>query len=168
MCEEVVVAEALQNLLHLGLVFGKRALGEDHDVVNVNDYDVVHVRKDFVHHSLERGGGVAESEEHDSGFVGSSMTDECCFPFITFLDLHIVVPPPKVYLREVLRSLELVDELQNERERVIVSYSVLIEVPVVLDHLLSSVFLWHKEYRRCLFRLGRMNIPLGELFINKL
>ena len=111
MCEEVVVTEALQNLLHLGLMFSKRTFGEDHDVANVDNHDIFHVGEDFVHHSLERGGGVAESKEHDSGFVGSSVTDEHCFPFVTFLNPYIIVSPSNVYLHEVLRSLELVNEL---------------------------------------------------------
>ena len=101
-CKEVVVAEALQNLLHLGLMLGKSALGEDHDVVNVDDHNVFHVGEDFVHHSLERSRGVAESEEHDGGFVGSSMANERGFPFITFLNPYVVVAPPEVYLHEVL------------------------------------------------------------------
>ena len=147
MCEEVVVAEALQNLLHLGLMLSEGALGEDHDVVNVNDYDVFHVGEDLVHHGLECGGGVAEAEEHDSGFEGSSVADEGCFPFITFLNPYVIVSPPKVYLREVLRSLELVDELRDEWKRIVVPHCVLIEVPVVLHHLFSSIFLQHEEYR---------------------
>ena len=102
MCEEVVVTEALQNLLHLGLMFSKRAFGEDHDVVNVNNRDIFHVGEDFIHHSLKHSRGIAESKEHDSGFIGSSVADECGFPFVTFLDPNIVVSPPKVYLREVL------------------------------------------------------------------
>ena len=126
MCEEVVVTEALQNLLHLGLMFSKRTFGENHDVVNVDDHDVFHVSKEFVHHSLERSWGVAESKEHDCGFVGSSVADERGFPFVTLLDLYIIVSPPKVYLHEIARSFELVDELQDEQERIVVSHCVLV------------------------------------------
>ena len=94
--------EMLQNLFHLGLMLGEGALGEDHDVVDVNDYDVFHVCKDLIHHGLKRGGGIAEPEEHDSGFIGSSVADECCLPFVTFLNLYVIVSPSKVYLCEVL------------------------------------------------------------------
>ena len=126
MCKEVVVTEALQNLLHLGLMLSKRAFGEDHDVVNVDNHNVFHVGENFIHHGLERSRRVAESEEHDCGFIGSLMADERGFPLVTFLDPYVVVSPPKVYFREVLRSLELVNELQDEREGVVVSYCVLI------------------------------------------
>ena len=168
MCEEVVIVEALQNLLHLGLMLSKRAFGEDHDVVNINDNNIFHVGEDFIHHSLEHCRGVAESEKHDCGFIGSSMADERGFPFITFLDPYVVVTPPEVYLCEVLQSLELVDELRDEQEQVVVSYCMLIQVPVVLNHPLLSVFLRHKEYRGHLFGLGRVNVPCGKLFVDKL
>ena len=118
--------EALQNLLHLGLMLSKGAFGEDHNVININDYDIFHVGENLVHHGLERGRGVAESEEHDRGFIGSSMADERGFPFVTLLDPYVVVAPPKVYLREVLRPLELVDVLQDEQERVVVPYCVFV------------------------------------------
>ena len=168
MCEEVVVAEALQNLLHLGLMFSKRAFGEYHDVVNVDDHDIFHVGEDFVHHSLERGRGVAESEEHDCGFIGSSMADERGFPLVSLLNPNVVVSPAKVYLCEVLQSLELVDELQDEWKRVVVPNCMLVQVPVVLNHSLSSVFLRHEEYGGSLLRLGWADIPFSKLFINEL
>ena len=149
-------------------MLNKRALGDDHDVVNINNYNVIHVCEDLVHHGLERGRGVAESEEHDSGFVGSSMANKRGFPFVTVLDPDVVVSPQKIYLCEVPRSLELVDELRDEWKRVIVPYCVLVQVPVVLHHPFSSIFLRHEEYGRRLFGLGRANIPFGELFIHEL
>ena len=167
-CKEVVIVEALQNLLHLGLMFSKRTFGENHDVINVDNYDIFHISEDFVHHSLEGGGRVAETKEHDCGFVGSSMADKRSFPFVTFLNSYVVVSPPKVYLCEVLRSLELVDKLRDEWERVVVPYCVLVQVPVVLNHLLSSVFLRHEEYRGGLFRLRWTDVSFGELFVNEL
>ena len=149
-------------------MFSKSAFGENHDVVNVDDYDVFHVSKYLVHHGLECSRGVAESEEHDCGFVGSSMANESGLPFITFLNPYIVVSPTEVYLREVLQSLELVDELRDEWERVVVSYCMLVQVPVVLNHPLSTVLLRHEEHGRSLFRLGRADIPFGELFVDEL
>ena len=95
------------------------------------------------------------------------MTNELCFPFVAFLVLYVVVSPLKVYLREVLQSLELVNKLQDERETVIVLHSVLIEVPIVLYHPFSPIFLRHEEYRQHLFRLGQADVPFGELFIDE-
>ena len=149
-------------------MLSKRTFGEDHDVVNVDDYDVFHVGEDFVHHSLEHSQGVAESKEHDSGFIESLVANEHSFPFVSFLDSYVIVSPPKVYLHEVLRSLELVDELRDKREGVVISYCMLVQVLVVLNHPLSSVLLWHEEYGRRLFRLGQADIPFGELLVDEL
>ena len=96
------------------------------------------------------------------------MADERGFPFVTFFNPYVVVTPPKVYLREVLQTFELVDELRDEQERVVVPHSVFVQVPVVLNHSLSSVFLWHEEHGGGLFRLGQANIPFGELFVDEL
>ena len=149
-------------------MLSKRAFGEDHDVVNVDDHDVFHVGEDFVHHCLKGGGGVAETKEHDCGFVGSSMADERGLPFVTFFNPYIIVSPPKVYLCEVLRALELVDKLRDEWEGVVVPNHVLVQIPVILHHPFSSILLQHEEYRGSLFGLGRANIPFGELFVDEL
>ena len=92
-------------------MLSKRAFGEDHDVVNVDEHDVFHVGENLIHHGLECSQRVAESEEHDNGLIGSLVANERGFPFISFFDPYVVVSPSKVYLCEVLRSLELVDEL---------------------------------------------------------
>ena len=104
----------------------------------------------------------------NSGLVGSSVADERGFPLVSFLDPYVVITPLKVYLCEVLRSLELVEKLRDEQERIIVPYCVLVQVPIVLNHPLSSIFLWHEEYWRRLFGLGWADIPFGKLFIDEL
>ena len=96
------------------------------------------------------------------------MADKRGFPFVSLLNPYIVVAPPKVYLREVLRTFEFVDELQDEQKRIVVPHCMFIQIPVVLNHPLSSILLWHKEHGGGLFRFGRADIPFGELFINKL
>ena len=75
---------------------------------------------------MERSRRVAEFKEHDGGLVGPSMANERGFPFVTFLDPYVVISPMKVYLCEVLRSFELVDELRDKQERVIVPYGMFI------------------------------------------
>ena len=48
------------------------------------------------------------------------MTYKHGLPFVPFFDSDIVVSPPEINLGEVLRSLEFVNELGDERERVVV------------------------------------------------
>ena len=137
----------LENFFHLGLVLRQVTLGKDHDVVNVDNDHVLHVSEDLVHHGLEGGGGVTKSEEHDGWFEGSAMTYKRGLPFISFLDLDVVVSPPEIDLREVLRSFELIDELRDEWERVVVPNRMFVQIPIILYHLFSSVLFRYEEYR---------------------
>ncbi len=46
-----------------------------------------------VHHGLEGGGGVGETEEHDCWFVESLIGDEGHLPLVFRFDEHLVVSP---------------------------------------------------------------------------
>ena len=74
------------------------------------------------------------------------MTYKSGLPFVSFLDSDVVVSPPEIDLCEVLRSLELIDELRDERERVVVPNRVFVQIPIILYHPLPTVLLQHKEY----------------------
>ena len=74
------------------------------------------------------------------------MTYKHGLPFVPFFDSDIVVSPPEINLGEVLRSLELVDKLRNERERVVVLNCMLIQIPIVLHHLFPTILLQYEEY----------------------
>ena len=53
-------------------------LGVDSHVVHVDFKPLLrkHIHKDVVHESLEGGGGIAESKEHNGGFKESHRGDE--------------------------------------------------------------------------------------------
>src|SRR5258708_46781 len=52
--------------------------------------------EDVIHHCLEGGGRVAQSEEHDKGFKQSTVRGEGCLPLIPFLQSDIVETPAEV------------------------------------------------------------------------
>ncbi|KIL69506.1 hypothetical protein M378DRAFT_68633, partial [Amanita muscaria Koide BX008] len=58
-------------------------------VIHIDDNPsfVYHVLEVRVHHGLE---------VHDFWFEQSSGRDECCFPFVSFLDSNIVISLPKI------------------------------------------------------------------------
>ena len=56
----------------------------------------------------------------------SNMSGGARATFVSFFDAYVVVTPPKIYFGEVLRVLEFVNELRDERERVVVLNHVLI------------------------------------------
>jgi hypothetical protein len=84
---------------------------ENEDVVEVDTDDVFHdeVLENVVHHGLEGGEGVNESEKHHQGFKEAMVHLKCCLPFVAFLHAYIVVLPSYVKLCEVLCTLKLVD-----------------------------------------------------------
>ena len=91
-----------------------------------------HIGKNVVHECLERGWGVAKSEEHYSGFKESKGGDECSFPLICLLDSDVVVSPSDVKLSEQGGIFHVIDEFRNKWQGVCVSNCVRIQVPIVL------------------------------------
>jgi hypothetical protein len=82
-----MVSESLEDFSDLSpvLLF---IIGVNEDVVQVHeDADVEQVCKDIIHKSLKCGWSIGKSERHDTPFKGAIMGSECCFPFITFLDM---------------------------------------------------------------------------------
>ena len=59
-----------------------------------------HICEDIVHESLEGGGSIAESKEHDGGFKESHGGDESSFPLIFLLDMNVVISPTNVEFGE--------------------------------------------------------------------
>ncbi|KAG5353135.1 hypothetical protein C0989_009979 [Termitomyces sp. Mn162] len=113
------------------------------------------VPEDVIHHCLEGGWAVGESEEHNKRFKQSPVGLEGSLLFIFLLDMHIVVAPPDVQFSEVLHAPEVIDELRDEREGVVVLHHHGIENPIVLDQLKQAIFLLDEEDRRSHQRLER-------------
>ena len=87
----------------LGAFFMEGGIGgEDEEVVHIDDKPSLgnHVAEGIIHESLEDGGGVSESEEHDRRFEQSFVGDEGHLPLVTILDPYIVVSPMNVELGE--------------------------------------------------------------------
>ena len=130
---ELVLTKVLQHPVN-NLPMQLEVLGEDEDVVQVhkNVALIDEVPKNFVHHALEGGGGVAESKEHDGGLKQSSICSKRSLPLVSLPHSHIVVPPSNVQLGEVPGILDPVDEFLDEGKGIAVLYSVFIELPTVL------------------------------------
>ena len=81
-----------------------KVFGVDEDVVHVADEFPMadEVSEDVIHHGLECCGGVAQAEEHYSGFVQPAVGGEGSFPFITLFDPNIVEAPAEVQSGEPL------------------------------------------------------------------
>ena len=108
------------------------------------------------------------SEEHDQRLIETIGCDEHSLPFVPFLNLDVIVPPSYIYLGEVLSSFQLVDESQDEGERIGVLNCVLIEVPIVLARVEPSIFCLNKEEGRGLWRLQFLDFARLKMFVNEL
>ncbi|KAG5349195.1 hypothetical protein C0989_005307, partial [Termitomyces sp. Mn162] len=115
---ELVLAEAFQDKASDPMVFLQH-FGIDEDVVKVHTHYALcyKVLEDVVHHGLEGGGAIDESEEHNEWLKQFPVGPEGSLPLISLLNAHIVVTPSDIQLSEVLHTLEVVNELGDEEER---------------------------------------------------
>ncbi|KAG5334045.1 hypothetical protein C0989_004507 [Termitomyces sp. Mn162] len=130
---ELVLVEALQDKTGDPAVF-LQCFGVDEDVIKVYAHYTLcnEVLEDVVHHGLEGGWAIGETEEHDKQLKQFPVGLEGCLLLISFLNAHIVVTPPDVQFSEVLCTPEVVDELGDEEEEVTVLHYHGIEYLVVL------------------------------------
>ncbi|KAG6872476.1 hypothetical protein C0993_002128, partial [Termitomyces sp. T159_Od127] len=143
---ELMLAEVFQDLVCNPAVLLKR-VSVDEDVVKVYAHYTLHdeVPKDVIHHCLESGWTVSESEEHDKGFKQSTIGPKGSLPLVSFLNVHIVVAPPDVQFGEVLRPPEVIDELGDEGERVAILHRHGVKDLVVLDQPERAILLFDEE-----------------------
>src|SRR5258708_18519393 len=76
-----------------------------HERGGVNEY-VIHIAdsliavdegaEDVIHHGLEGGWRVAQSEEHDEQLKESSVHGDVCLPLVSFFEMDIVEAPAVV------------------------------------------------------------------------
>ena len=108
---------------------------------------------------MKSGGRIGHAEEHDGGFIESSVSDEGGFPLVAFLYSDIVISPLYVKLGEDLGVFKFVNEVRNQGEGVCISDSMTIEISVVLARSEAAVLFLDKEERGCLGGFGRMDFP---------
>src|SRR5882757_2797090 len=87
----------------------------DQDVVHVNGEPVLSqlLLEDRIHHCLEGGRKVGETEEHDARLEQSFVGDECRFPLVAFFYANIVVSPSNVEFGEQARSLYFINQFRD-------------------------------------------------------
>ena len=69
----------------------------------------------MIHESLECGGSVTKSKEHDSGFKQSHGSDKGGLPLVLFLNVDVVVSPMNVELGKQDRLCHIIDKFWDER-----------------------------------------------------
>ena len=129
-----MLSESLEYTLGALMMESYIILGVDSHVVHVDFKPLLrkHIHKDVDHESLEGGGSIAESKEHDSGFKESHGGDESSLPLIFPSDANVVISPTNVELGEQGGFFHVIDEFRDQGERIGISDSVGVQVAVVL------------------------------------
>ena len=85
------------------------------------------------------------------------MGNESGFPLMPVFDSDIVVPPSDIELGKKFCSLEFIDEIRDERERVRVTDGMFVDVAIVLTRSEAAIFLFNEEERRRLWGVKGAN-----------
>ena len=141
--------ESLEYPLSVLMMEGYVVLGMDSHVIHVNLQPLFweHICKDMVYESLESGGSIAESKEHDGGFKESHGGDKNSLPLIFLLNSNVVISPMNVKFSKQGGFLHMVDEFWNEGKGIGISDGVGVQVVIILAWAEGSVLLWYKEER---------------------
>ena len=108
--------EAFQDAFSALLVECKVIGGMDQHIVHVDDKPsfVNEVMEGVVHIGLEGGWGVAESKEHNCGFIERKRGGEGCFLMVFWSDEDIIISPTDIEFGEDFAVLQLIYQFRNE------------------------------------------------------
>ena len=107
-------------------------VGEDEDIVEVDDdRDIEEIGEDLVHKALEGCGCVGETEWHNEVLEGSISRSERGLPLIARGDANVAVADAEIELRELLGGSKAIERRLNERKRILVFSSDLVESSII-------------------------------------
>ena len=87
---------------------------------------------DVVHHSLKGRWQVRKSKIHDRGFKKTVSGFKCCFLFVTFTNVYIIVPPADVKFCVYMCITEVANKIHDEREGVLIPNCEGVDLSIVL------------------------------------
>ena len=167
--QQSMFSKSLKYMPSLFMVEGNVVFSVDAEVIHVDFQPFLsqHVSKDVIHECLKRGGSIAESEEHDSGFEESHGSNESGLPLILLPDVNVVISPMNVELGEQGGLLHVINEFQDEGEWVGISDSVGVQVVIILAWVKGSVLLWYEEEGEGLGGFQGYNLSCLKVFFDK-
>ena len=94
---EIMFLEFLEDLLCPFMMI-RKVIAMQENVVHIDFKPsfINFLAENIIHHVLKCGGRVAKSKEHDHWFKESTIGFESCFPFISFLEIDVVIAPADV------------------------------------------------------------------------
>ena len=85
---------------------------------------------------------------------------------MTLFDANVVISPSDVKFGEHMGVFYLSDQLCDERERVSISDSVLVQASIILDRAQLFVLFPNEEEWRCVWRFVWTDISFSDLFLD--
>ena len=125
------------------------------------------VSKVKVHECLKSRQRATKAEEHHRWFEQSKRCDEGSLPFITLLNLNVIISPPYIELGKERELAKVVDEIGDEGQGVCVLYCMFIEISVVLNWSKLSILLFDKKEERGLWGFGWSDLSCFQVFIDE-
>ncbi|SRR5260221_3043489 len=113
--------------------------------------------KFIVHHSLEGGWGVSQAKEYNCWFKESVACFKGSLPFVSFLDVDVVISPLYIELPVPFFSQEAVDKVRDQGERVFVGNCPFIKISIILYWAVFPILLFDEEEATCIKGLGPPN-----------
>ena len=125
-------------------------LGEDEDIVKVDDHQSIQERPEqVVHESLESAGSIAEAERHNESLVVAVSRLECGLVDVFFEDLDLVVSAFELDLGEEFGATKPVEEIVDSGKRVSILYGLLVERTIVVADAQCAILLGNEQDWRC-------------------
>ena len=165
--EQTVFSKTTENFADMFAMFF-RGVRVDEKVVHVNDnIPIKYVAEDIVDEALECRWSVSETEGHNIPFEGTVTGPEGSFPFVSSSDANEVKCVLEVYLSINFGFSGSVKEVCEERKRVTVLSSDLVQPTEVDAEPEGSVLLRGEKDGRAMRRIRRRDKSVSKVFIEE-
>jgi hypothetical protein len=133
-------------------------------IINANHAFHDEVLENVVHHCLEGGGRVSESEKHHQGLVEAVISTKHCLPLVTLFHSNILVPPSYIELCEEFCAAKLIHQFGDEGKGIVILDHDGVECAIVLYEMQRSILLFDEEDGR--FQWS--NLPHRKVLLDEL
>jgi hypothetical protein len=166
-CVKPFFLKDLEDLRDVLLMF-LEGLGEDQDIVEVDDHESIQERpEEVVHEPLESAGSVAEAKGHDKALVVSVPCLESGLVNMVFEDFNLVVAAFEIDFRKEFGTTKAIEKVIDPRQGVSILDGLLVERSVVVADAQRAILLGNEQDRRCVRRRAGTDPSGFDFFLNK-
>jgi len=101
----------------------------------------------MVHAPLESGRSISQPHWHDQPLIVPLVGSKCCFLYMLWVDLYLIVSTHEINFRENARPMQLIYKIICSRQGILVRNGLFIEHSVVYTESQCPILLWYKDDR---------------------